>query len=156
MLERLFVIAVAVSALSFGSCRFALSKPLTAGASGPAKFSPLLGKRFIAKCRMGQCQWLKLESARFLGRSSKGELYEVSQKWWTSCRGPPQNDGRGPLKFERNQSSYVFCSKTMPAIMGIYDGKKEGYFIYPGTDSVAATRRLRMSSIGRLVTARRH
>jgi len=25
----------------------------------------------------------------------------------------------------------------MPAIMGIYDGKKEGYFLYPGTDSVA-------------------
>src|SRR5215204_5164563 len=32
-------------------------------------FAPLLGKRFVAECRMDYCQWLRLESASLIGRS---------------------------------------------------------------------------------------
>jgi hypothetical protein len=106
-----------------------LSRPVKA-------FAPLLGKRFVAKCRMGYCQWLRLENARLIGRSTRGELYEITTRRWGS--GPhAEYKGRVRLKDRGKQTTYVFCSKTTPAYMGVYNGKKEGGRIFPGTGSVA-------------------
>jgi len=33
------------------------------------KFASLLGKRFVAKCRMGTCFWVRLDRARLIGHS---------------------------------------------------------------------------------------
>ena len=100
------------------------------------KFAPLLHRRFVAKCRMDHCQWLRLDGSRLIGRSATGELYAVKQRWWHS--GPHKTYRHaGPIKeaSERGGTGYVFCSKTKPAVIGT-DGKT-AYQIYPGSRSVA-------------------
>lgn len=97
------------------------------------RFSPLLRKRFVAKCRMGSCFWLRLESARLIGRSSNGELFAVSQRWWISGFHKSYSEA-AMLKFDGSGIAYVFCSKTRPAIIH-EDGKT--WPLYPGTNSVS-------------------
>jgi hypothetical protein len=101
---------------------------------GTDVFAPLLGRRIDAQCRMDYCYWLRLERARLIGRSPKGELYEVTTRRWLSRI---RSTGRVWLKPDGEQTDYVFCSKTMPAYMGVdRRGKKEGGLIFPGTGAV--------------------
>jgi hypothetical protein len=130
------VVQLALSALLFVSVNYAEAQVQAPSAyfSLPAKaqFYPLLGRRFVARCRMDWCHWLRLENVRLIGRSSKGELYAVSSNSWTSG---PHRGGykkRAPIKPSGGKSSYVFCSKTMPAVM--YEDVEKRYFlIFPGT-----------------------
>ena len=98
------VVQLALSALLFVSVNYAEAQVQAPSAyfSLPAKaqFYPLLGRRFVARCRMDWCHWLRLENVRLIGRSSKGELYAVSSNSWTSGphRGwtPPKTSWRAP------------------------------------------------------------
>ena len=114
------------------------------------KFAPLLHRRFVAKCRMDHCQWLRLDGSRL--RSATGELYAVKQRWWHS--GPHKTyKHAGPIKeaSERGATGYVFCSKTKPAVIGT-DGKTA----YQAADRSRVCPRLCTSSIGRHVIDLRH
>lgn len=121
-----------------------LSRPVKA-------FAPLLGKRFVAKCRMGYCQWLRLENARLIGRSTRGELYEITTRRWGS--GPhAEYKGRVQLKDRGKQTTYVFCSKTMPAWVSTTEKRKEAGFFQEQAPSQASPRRCTPCT-GQLATA---
>src|SRR3954467_2784874 len=130
---KLVVFGALLGGVSFASGAFAepLVRARSAHFSLPtkAKFSPLLRRRFLARCRMDWCHWVSLENVHLIGRSSKGELYAVNQKWWTS--GPHKNWAQAQIKLDETNTSFVFCSKIIPA--SIRPDGKNGYLIYPGT-----------------------
>ena len=91
------------------------------GLHGPAwSAEPLRGN-----CHMDICSWSNELSRDFLGSTVKGTLYEIRLLGGSSTHRDGRYERKAPIRWNaKPQVSYVFCSKTLPMVMGRYDGDK--------------------------------
>lgn len=78
----------------------------------------------MGRCHMGECGWTREISRDFVGASARGYLVRLDL-----LRGTSTNPGGGsaqkrPIKWEKKPgNTFVFCSKTLPAVMFSLDGE---------------------------------
>jgi hypothetical protein len=87
--------------------------PLVDPSRASGRFFSLKRTLILAQCHMDSCEWLSIESSRFRGASSRGELYEVWSKSWDSINSADHKKAR--RNFLGRDNDFVFCSKTDPA-----------------------------------------
>lgn len=78
----------------------------------------------MGRCHMGECGWTREISRDFVGTSPRGYLVklEILRGTSTNPRGGPAS--KRPVKWEKAPSeTFVFCSKTLPALMFTLDGE---------------------------------
>lgn len=69
------------------------------------------------RCHMGSCSWFSLEEKDLVGTAKAGALFKIVLKGWQSHH-PDGNYGRrAPRQGGQARTSYVFCSKTKPALI---------------------------------------
>ena len=77
----------------------------------------------MGRCHMGECGWTREILRDFVGTSSKGYLVRLELLRGTSSHprgGPARNR---PVKWDKTPGhTYVFCSKSLPAVMFRLDG----------------------------------
>jgi hypothetical protein len=97
------------------------------------EFAALTGKIAPGRCHMDYCSWFSIESAEALGEAPHGVLFKLDTKWFSSHH-PRGYDRPAPRKFDNEGTSYVFCSKTKPALLSQSDDKKTwtADFLAPG------------------------
>jgi hypothetical protein len=83
--------------------------------AGP-EFRALLGKIIRGRCATGTCSWFSIESAKPAGQSSRGQLFKLNTKSWYS-RDTEGSNRRAPRRGGEEAISFVFCSKTSPAMI---------------------------------------
>jgi hypothetical protein len=66
---------------------------------------------------MDVCNWFSIEKADYLGAGEKGWLFAVTSRWWRSEHPNGAYDRRTPRSDAGEQTSWVFCSKTQPALI---------------------------------------
>lgn len=77
----------------------------------------------MGRCHMGECGWTREISRDFVGTSPRGYLVklEILRGTSTNPRGGPAS--KRPVKWEKTpDETFVFCSKTLPAVMFTLDG----------------------------------
>lgn len=93
----------------------------------------------LGNCHMGACSWSEELSRDFLGSNARGMLYEVVLLGGESIHKDGRYDRRAPVKWNvAPHTTYVFCSKTMPLVMGHYDGKLQADFLQIGNGVIGA------------------
>ncbi|MFN3892901.1 MAG: hypothetical protein ACK4MV_21095 [Beijerinckiaceae bacterium] len=78
----------------------------------------------MGRCHMGECGWTREISRDFVGTSPRGYLVrlELLRGTSTNPRGGPARNR--PIKWEKKpEETFVFCSKTLPAVMFTLDGE---------------------------------
>jgi hypothetical protein len=85
----------------------------------PAKseFKALVGKVVEGRCHMDNCSWFSIEAAKPAGQSRRGQLFKITTKRWDSYHPEGNYKRRAPRHGGEAATSYVFCSKTIPAII---------------------------------------
>lgn len=87
-----------------------------AGSTVP-EFTALIGKVVRGRCHMDTCSWFKIESMKPAGQSPRGQLFKMTSRWWESTHPEGSYDRRAPRQGGESTTSFMFCSKTMPAII---------------------------------------
>lgn len=84
------------------------------------------------RCHMGSCSWYSIEETDLIASSTKGALFKVATRWWSSSH--PDNDygKRARRTGGAIGTSYVLCSKTSPAILSQDGTKWEVHRLSPG------------------------
>lgn len=92
------------------------------------EFKAVTGKLIRSYCHMDVCSWISIEQATLVGRSSKGELYVVGEKSWSSVHKGGNYGRPAPRTDERVSVSFYLCSKSAPALINWYsdDGSDKG------------------------------
>ena len=106
----------------------------------PAKpeFRALVGKVVRARCHMDTCSWFSIESAKPAGQSGSGQLFKLATKWWQSDESKSMYKRR-PRHGGEVATSFVFCSKTVPAMILQNDhGKWTAARLNPGKSHTIA------------------
>jgi hypothetical protein len=95
---------------------------------------PLLGN-----CHMEVCSWSRELSRDLVGSSSRGALFELVLLGGSSFHRDGRYERKTPIKWNaKPHKSHVFCSKTMPLVMGTYDGTFQADFLQIGTGVIGA------------------
>jgi hypothetical protein len=84
----------------------------------------------MGRCHMGECGWTREISRDFVGTSPRGYLVklEILRGTSTNPRGGPAS--KRPVKWEKApEETFVFCSKTLPAVMFTLDGDFSVYLL---------------------------
>jgi len=93
----------------------------------------------LGNCHMDTCSWSRELSRDFLGSNTRGMLYEVVLLGGSSLHKDGRYDRRASIKWNAApHTTYVFCSKTMPLVMGRYDGKLQADFLQIGNGVIGA------------------
>lgn len=93
----------------------------------------------LGNCHMDACSWSKELSRDFRGSSPRGMLYEVVLLGGSSVHRDGRYDHKAPIKWNAApHTTYVLCSKTMPLVMGTYDGVFQADFLQIGSGVIGA------------------
>lgn len=103
-------------------CAVLLLCAVAAPTAKAQEFAALTGKLVPGRCHMDYCTWLSIENADFVGEAPHGALYRLETKWFSSHH-PRGYDRPAPRKLDANDTSYVFCSKTKPALFNANEDK---------------------------------
>jgi hypothetical protein len=90
---------------------------ISAASKADVEFTALIGKVVRGRCNQETCPWFSIESMEPAGQSSKGQLFKMTTKWWESYHPGGNYDRPAPRKGGEVATSFVFCSKTMPAFI---------------------------------------
>jgi hypothetical protein len=85
----------------------------------------LSGELMQGRCRMDYCNWFSIESRDLVGSNTKGALFKVISKGWTSHHPNGSYDKRRPRTGGEASTDYYFCSKTKPS--AIWQSDTEGW-----------------------------
>lgn len=88
-----------------------------AGSTTTPEFTALIGKVVRGRCHMDTCSWFSIESMEPAGQSGRGQLFKMTLKWWESYHPGGSYDRRAPRQGEESATSFIFCSKTVPALI---------------------------------------
>lgn len=77
----------------------------------------------MGRCHMGECGWTREISRDFTGTSPRGYLVKLELLRGTSSNPRGGSASKRPVKWEKTPGeTFVFCSKTLPAVMFTLDG----------------------------------
>ncbi len=93
---------------------------IVAAIGGTAHAAELIAGR----CHMDYCSWFSIESRDISATNPQGALVKVESRWWQSHH-PKGYDKRAPRKGGELGVSYVFCSKTAPALIDRDDSSRK-------------------------------
>lgn len=128
---RTLILALAVTTMA----TTALARDRKSADSG---FNALVGKLVRGRCHMDSCLWFSIEAAKPAGQSSRGQLFKITTKWWESYH-PKGIYKRAPRHGGEAATNFVFCSKTMPAMILQEDhGKWTAVRLNPGNSNTIA------------------
>jgi len=90
-------------------------------------------------CHTDACSWSKELSRDFVGSTAKGTLYELLMLSGSSMHRSGSYERKQPIIWSaKPHKSYVFCSKTLPMVMGRYDGQFQIDFLQIGQGVIGA------------------
>jgi hypothetical protein len=90
-------------------------------------------------CHMDACSWSKELSRDFVGSTAKGTLYELLMLGGSSTHRNGSYERKQPISWSAKPTkSYVFCSKTLPMVMGRYNGEFQFDFLQIGRGVIGA------------------
>ncbi len=84
---------------------------------------PVSAEQFVSNCKMDTCRWFKIEKREIAGQSSEGELLKLRYREWESHHPNATYNKKYPRKNMGTAPTYIFCSKTRPAIIFQVDEK---------------------------------
>ena len=78
-------------------------------------------------------------NTHFVGSTAKGTLYELSMLGGSSTHRNGSYERKQPITWSaKPHKSYVFCSKTLPMVMGRYDDQFQIDFLQIGQGVIGA------------------
>ena len=78
----------------------------------------------MGRCHMGECGWTREMSRDFVGTSARGYLVRLEIVRGTSTNARGGSAQKRPIKWDKKpESTFVFCSKSLPAVMFTLDGE---------------------------------
>ncbi|MDP2355206.1 MAG: hypothetical protein Q8M31_03995 [Beijerinckiaceae bacterium] len=78
----------------------------------------------MGRCHMGECGWTREVLRDFVGASTRGYLVRLEIVRGTSTNPRSGSAQKRPIKWEKKpESTFVFCSKSLPAVMFTLDGE---------------------------------
>ena len=83
---------------------------LTPATSNAAELIP-------GRCHMGACNWFSVEEKDLVGTTKSGALFKVVLKGWQSLHPDGDYVRKTPRQGGQARTSYVFCSKSKPALI---------------------------------------
>ncbi len=105
---KLPFIFIALFLATFGSPSVLATEP---------EFKPMLKKVVRLRCHMEYCGWYRIETAKILGTSSKGVLYELNTKFWQSHHKNGNYERPAPRTDQEAATQFIFCSKQKPTLI---------------------------------------
>ncbi|WP_156387748.1 hypothetical protein [Methylobacterium sp. Leaf399] len=69
------------------------------------------------RCHMGFCSWFSVEEKDLAGTAKAGALFKVVLKGWQSHHPDGNYARKTPRQGGQARTSYVFCSKSKPALI---------------------------------------
>jgi hypothetical protein len=78
----------------------------------------------MGRCHMGECGWTREVLRDFVGTSARGYLVRLEILRGTSTNARGGSAQKRPIKWEKKpENTFVFCSKSLPAVMFTLDGE---------------------------------